>query len=279
MTLLVLALAAVSAFAQEQVTVVRRDSSRVTGRFEAWARNTNLIYVRVSQNDQQRVPLNDVLVMEVGGPAQNLPANETDAARGGEHVLVLASGEILRGRLLNIEGGEGSDTPNEPRMVSFKPSNGDERRVRMSEVRRFYSGNYPQAAVGGPAPAPAPAPTGAIRVAANQRWVSTGIVLGRGDQVQFESSGQIQLSGDGEDKAGTAGSMRGRRAPGAPLPDALAGALIGRVGNGPVFGIGNMTGPLSPPGNGGELVLGVNDDELSDNQGAFDVTVRPIRRR
>jgi hypothetical protein len=279
MTLLVLALAAVPAFAQEQVTVVRRDSSRFTGRFEAWARNTNLIYVRVSQNDQQRVPLNDVLVMEVGGPAQNLPANETDAARGGEHVLVLTSGEILRGRLLNIEGGEGSDTPNEPRVVSFKPSNGDERRVRMSEMRRFYSGNYPQAGVAAPAPAPAPAPAGAIRVAANQRWVSTGIVLGRGDQVQFESSGQIQLSGDGEDKAGTAGSMRGRRAPGAPLPDALAGALIGRVGNGPVFGIGNMTGPLSPPGNGGELVLGVNDDELSDNQGAFDVTVRLIRRR
>ena len=71
MTLLVLALVAVPAFAQEQVTVVRRDSSRFTGRFEAWARNTNLIYVRVSQNDQQRVPLNDVLVMEVGGPAQS----------------------------------------------------------------------------------------------------------------------------------------------------------------------------------------------------------------
>jgi len=277
--MVMLAALAVPAFAQEQVTVVKRDSSRISGRFEAWARNTNLIYVRVSQNDQQRVPLNDVLVMEVGGPAQNLPSNEIDAARGGDHVLVLTSGEILRGRLLNIEGGEGSDTPNEPRVVSFKPSNGNERRARMSEVRRFYSGNYPQTAVAQPAPAPGQAPPGAIRVAANQRWVSTGLVLARGAQVQFEASGEIQLSGDPEDRAVTAGSLRGRRAPGAPLPDALAGALIGRVGNGPVFAIGNMTDALAPPGNGGELVLGVNDDELGDNQGAFDVRVRVVRRR
>jgi hypothetical protein len=259
------------AVAQEQVTVVKRDNSRFSGRFEAWSRQNNQIYVRVSPNDQRRAVLDDVLLFEVGGSADNLPAAEIEAARGGEHVLVLTSGEIIRGRLLNIEGGEGSDTPNEPRAVSFKPSSGNERRTRMSDVRRMYFGNYPQA--------PAPAPSGAVRVAANQRWVSTGLVLSRGDQVQFESSGEVVLSGDPEDKAGTAGSLRGRFAPGAPLPQALAGALIGRVGNAAPFAIGNMTGPLSPPGQGGELMLGVNDDELSDNQGAFMVTVRVFRRR
>ena len=264
------------AVAQEQVTVVKRDSSRFSGRFEAWSRQNNQIYVRVSQNDQRRAFLDDVLLFEVGGSAENLPAAEIEAARGGEHVLVLTTGEIIRGRLLNIEGGEGSDTPNEPRVVSFKPSSGNERRARMSEVRRMYFGNYPQPAT---ASAATPAQSGAIRVAANQRWVSTGVVLSRGDQVQFESSGEVVLSGDAEDKAGTAGSMRGRFAPGAPLPQALAGALIGRVGNAAPFAIGNMTGPLSPPGQGGELMLGVNDDELSDNQGAFMVTVRVVRRR
>ena len=266
------------AVAQEQVTVVKRDNSRFSGRFEAWSRQNNQIYVRVSQNDQRRAFLDDVLVFEVGGPADNLPAAEIEAARGGEHVLVLTSGEIIRGRLLNIEGGEGSDTPNEPRVVSFRPSSGNERRARMSDVRRMYFGNYPQAGAAASAPAAA-APSGAVRVAANQRWVSTGLVLSRGDQVQFESSGEVVLSGDAEDKAGTAGSMRGRYAPGAPLPQALAGALIGRVGNSAPFAIGNMTGPLSPPGQGGELMLGVNDDELSDNQGAFIVTVRVLRRR
>ena len=267
------------AVAQELVTVVKRDGSRFSGRFEAWSRQNNQIYVRVTQNDQRRAFLDEVLLFEVGGSAENLPAAEIEAARGGEHVLVLTSGEIIRGRLVNIEGGEGSDTPNEARVVSFKPSSGNERRARMNEVRRMYFGNYPQAAAAAP-PASGPAtPSGAIRVAANQRWVSTGVVLARGDQVQFESSGEVVLSGDGEDKAGTAGSMRGRYAPGAPLPQALAGALIGRVGNAAPFAIGNMTGPLSPPGQGGELMLGVNDDELSDNQGAFMVTVRVLRRR
>jgi len=268
------------AVAQEQVTVVQRDSTRFSGRFEAWSRQNNQIYVRVTQNDQRKVQLGDVLLFEVGGAAENLPAAETDAARGGDHVLVLTSGEIIRGRLLNIEGGEGSDTPNEPRVVSFKPSSGNERRARMSEVRRLYFGNYPQSATSAASGSPGTsAPSGAIRVAANQRWVSTGLVLSRGDQVQFESSGEIVLSGDAEDKAGTAGSMRGRLAPGAPMPQALAGALIGRVGNSAPFAIGNMTGALTPPGQGGELVLGVNDDELGDNQGAFMVTVRVIRRR
>ena len=134
------------AVAQEQVTVVKRDSTRFSGRFEAWSRQNNQIYVRVTQNDQRKVLLGDVLLFEVGGSAENLPAAETEAARGGEHVLVLTSGEIIRGRLVNIEGGEGSDTPSEPRVVSFKPSSGNERRARMSEVRRMYFGNYPQAA-------------------------------------------------------------------------------------------------------------------------------------
>lgn len=281
LTLMLLSLVAVPALAQEQVTVVKRDSSRFTGLFEAWARNTNLIYVRVSQNDQQRVAIGDVLVMEVGGPAQNLPANETEAARGGDHVLVLTSGEILTGRLMNIEGGEGSDTPDEPRVVSFKPSNGNERRARMNEVRRFYGGNYPQATVAAPGPAPVPGepPPGTVRVAANQRWVSTGLVLARGDRVQFEASGEVQLSADGEDKAGPAGSVRGRLAAGAPVPQALAGVLIARVGNGPPAAVGNVNQPVGLPGVGGELMLSVNDDELSDNQGAFTVTVRVIRRR
>lgn len=279
-TVVLLAITVSPALAQEQVTVVNRDGGRVAGRFEAWARHTNLVYVRVSQNDQQRIPLNDVLVMEVGGGAQDLPANELDAARGGDHVLVLTSGDILRGRLTNIEGGEGSDSPNEPRMVTFKPSNGDERRVRMAEVRRFYSGNYPQTtAQAPPPPGAAPAPAGSFQVPANMRWTSTGIVLARGQQIQVQASGEVQLSADGGDKASPAGSTSGRHAQGAPVPGALAGALIGRVGNGAPFPIGDRSTPFVPPGVGGELVFSVNDDELSDNQGAFTVVVRQLGRR
>lgn len=277
MTLAVMA-SVVPALAQEQVTVVQRDSSRFSGRFEDWNRPSNRIYVRVSQNDQRIVGLGDVLLLEVNGNAQNLPVNETEAARGGDHVLVLTSGEMLVGRLGNIEGGEGSAKPDEPRMVTFTPANGPERRVRMNQVRRLYFGGYPQTTAAAPAPPESQPEAGEVRVPANQRWVPTGLVLRSGDRVQFEARGEIQLSADPEDKAGTAGSLRGRLAAGSPLPQALAGALIGRTGNGPVFPIGNQTGPLSPQGNG-ELMLGVNDDETSDNQGAFLVRVRVLRRR
>jgi hypothetical protein len=272
-----------TAAAQEQATVLKRDGSRVTGRFEALNRNTNTLYVRVSLGDQRLVPLAEAAMLEVGGGADNLPAGELDAARSGDHVLVLRAGDVMRGRLLNIEGGEGSGQEPEPRVVSFKPNDAAERRVRFSEVRRLYFGNFPESLIPRSAtPAPtapeSPVPAGAVRVPANAGWVSTNVTLTRRDRVQFTAEGQVQLSGDGEDKAGPAGSLRGRYAASAPAPSLLAGALIGRIGNGPPFAIGDQTQPLPMPGDG-VLFLAVNDDHASDNQGAFVVSMRVTRGR
>ena len=114
--------------------------------------------------------------------------------------------------------------------------------------------------------------TGAVTVNANQRWTPTGITVAKGQLVRFDSSGEVQLSTDGNDTAATAGSKMGRRLTAGPLPGQLAGALIGRVGNGTAFGIGNQTEPLSMPA-AGVLYLGVNDDNVDDNRGAFTVTV------
>lgn len=277
---LTLALSGVAA-AQEQATVLKRDGSRVSGRFEAWNRGNNLIYIRVSQADQRMIGLGDASMLEVAGNADNLPANETDAARGGDHVLVLRSGELLRGRLLNIEGGEGSGQENEPRTVSFKPNDAGERRMPFSEVRRLYFGNFPTSSAGA-TPAPGVVepemPPGSIRVPANSRWVSTNFMLRRTDRVSFTTEGQVQLSSDPEDKASSAGSLRGRFAANAPAPTLLAGALIGRIGNGAPFAIGDQTQAIPMPGEG-TLFLAVNDDEVSDNQGAFVVTMRVTRGR
>jgi hypothetical protein len=281
-----LATTAATAAAQEQATVLKRDGTRVTGRFEAWNRNNNALYIRVSLGDQRIIPLGDTAMFEVDGDARTLPANELEAARGGDHVLVLRSGEILRGRLLNIEGCQGSGKDEEPRILSFKPNDAGERRARFNEVRRFYVGNFPSAlAPTAPVPSPttpappeAPAGPGQVRVAANQRWVATGLMVRRTDQVAFTTEGQVQLSGDGEDKAGPAGSLKGRYAGGSPAPSLLAGALIARIGNGPAFAIGDQTQPLPMPGEG-QLFLAVNDDEVSDNQGSFLVTMRVTRRR
>lgn len=267
--------------AQEQATVLKRDGTRVSGRFEAWNRNNNMLYLRLSLHDQRIIPLGDSAVLEVAGGADNLPANEIEAARGSDHVLVLRTGEILRGRLLNIEGGEGSDNADIGRILSFKPNDSPERRAKFAEVRRVYFGNFPAALAAAPA-APAPAdpalPAGAVRVAANAGWVSTGFTLQRVDRVQFTTEGEVRLSADPDDKASPAGSLRGRYAPGAPAPSLLAGALIGRIGNGPPFAIGNQTAFLPMPA-AGELFLAVNDDQVSDNEGAFVVTLRVTRGR
>ena len=59
----------------------------------------------------------------------------------------------------------------------------------------------------------------------------------------------------------------------AAIRQVLAGALIGRVGSGTMFGIGNQTVPLPMPGDG-RLFLAVNDDSPQDNQGQFRVQVR-----
>lgn len=270
------------AVAQEQATVLKRDGTRVSGRFEAWNRNTNTFYLRPSLADQRIIPFGDVLVIEVDGNADNLPATEQEAARGGDHILIMKSGEVLRGRLSNIEGGEGSGKDNEPRLLTFNPAGGAERRVPFRDVRRLYLGNFPvntaQTPPGGNTAAEAPTPDGAVRVAGNTAWTSAGVVVRRGDRVQFSSTGQVQLSADPEDKASPAGSLKGRFTPNGPAPTLLTGALIGRIDNGPPFAIGDQTQPLPVPA-AGQLFLGVNDDHVNDNQGAFTVTVQVLRGR
>jgi hypothetical protein len=103
------------------------------------------------------------------------------------------------------------------------------------------------------------------------RWTDTGFSVNAGDVIVINTSGSVQLSDDAADTAGAAGSRAGRRAAEAPLPDAFAGALIGRIGDSAAFGIGNQTVIRAPAS--GVLYLGVNDDFLGDNAGRFRVAL------
>jgi hypothetical protein len=269
------------AVAQEQVTVVRKSGERVDGRFEAWNRERDAVYVRVSLGDQRIIPMADIARIEVGGGGAT--AGTAGSTAAGPHVLVTRGGERFSGRLANIEGGEGSGQEGQPRIVTFQTSAG-ERRVPMSDVAVLQFGaatGSGGSATDGPAQLPEmDAPAGTIRVAANNRWTPTPLRVRQGDRVQFDARGQIQLSTNSQDVAGTAGSTSGRKPGyGAPTPQFPAGALIGRVGeNGQPFAIGDQTGPL-PMNGDGILYLGINDDEVGDNRGEFVVAARVVGRR
>jgi hypothetical protein len=110
-----------------------------------------------------------------------------------------------------------------------------------------------------------------ISVPSTQQWTPTGIRVNQGDRLTFQSSGEIQISAGANNRASVAGSLSGRFVQNAPIPNALAGALIGRIDSGEPFGIGNQTSIIAPAS--GMLYLGINDDTLNDNSGQFTVAL------
>jgi hypothetical protein len=267
------------ASAQDRATVQMRDGSKFEGRIEEMT--TNELFVRVSQHDQKRVPVSSVALIDRVGGASGLPETEVREAAGSQHVLLLSNGNSLKGQLVAIRGGEGSANENQPRTYVFR-ADGREQSFPPDQVSRIYLGQYPFAATAG-AHDVAGATTGleagndvpgAVRVSAAGGWVSTGMRVRRGELISFNTTGQVQLSSNAADRARAAGTAR--TAPGAPLANANAGALIGRVGNSPAFGIGDQSSVPMPVD--GILYLAVNDDERSDNAGEFVVSLGRIRR-
>ncbi len=254
-----------------------RNGDKVAGQLEDV--ENGLVYVRVSLHDQRRLPIGDVALIDLVGGASGLPETELNEARGASHVVVLRDGSSVKGQFIDVRGGEEGAAPNENHALHFRTASGEERRITLDNVGRIYLGNYPGAATTTTTPTSSdPVPAGATRVPANQTWVATPLKVRRGDMVTFNVTGQIQLSQDGEDVAIAAGSLRQRKAPGSPLPANLAGALIAKVGNSAPFPIGNTTSPVTMPADG-QLYLGINDDEVSDNRGEFIVTTQRTTRR
>ncbi len=116
-------------------------------------------------------------------------------------------------------------------------------------------------------------------VAGTSRGVDTALDVRVGDQIVFTATGKIiagrrlgEVGPEGGRSSGF-GAIVGTR----PLPSAGPGALIGyiRLANGQntqAFLIGSQS-TLSAPADG-RLYLAINDDDYSDNGGAFKVTVK-----
>jgi hypothetical protein len=267
--------------AQDRATVQMRDGSKFEGRIEELTANGEL-FVRVSQNDQRRVPVSSVALIDKVGGASGLPETETREASGAQHLLLLSNGTAMKGQLVAIRGGEGSANGEQARSYVFRSSEGREQTFGPEQVARIYLGTYPFAAGAGSTTAAAATAgltagndtPGAIRVSASGGWVNTGMRVKKGEFISFNTSGEVQLSSNPSDRARAPGTNR--MAPGAPMPTTNAGALIGRVGNSQPFGIGDQASVPMPFD--GVLFLAVNDDERADNAGEFVVSLTRQRR-
>ena len=261
---------------RHNATVLLRNGDRITGLLEDVG--SGHVWVRVNLGDQRKIPMCEIALIDFVGAGRGLPETELRAARGPQHVTVLRNGSSWTGQFIDISGGEKDARPDEKYAMTFRLTNGEERRATLDEVGRIYLGNFPGAAP--PIASEGPedvVPAGGIRVPGNTAWVATPLRVRKGEQIRFEADGRVQLSDNPEDVAVSAGSLQQRRAPGAPIPDVFAGALIARVGNSAPFPVGNAA-TLPMPADG-VLHLGINDDQVADNQGAFVVRLQRAARR
>jgi hypothetical protein len=250
--------------AQENATLVMRSGEKVSGQLV----DMGGVGFTVRVNGQERqIATNDVAVIDFGGNG-DVSAEDWAKVSSGQGVL-LKNGQSVEGQLYDIGG-------TTPLRITLKTSSGD-RQFSSSEIGRIVLAR-PSSAVATSGSATAGIPEGqGIAVPANQQWTATGITVRRGEVLTFATSGEVRLSTDSSDVAGAAGARSQRLAAGAPLPQNFAGALIARVGNGAPFPVGDQTRVTMPAA--GQLFLGINDDNVGDNQGGFRVNVQRSARR
>ncbi len=264
-TFLALSLVALAATgiaqAQENATLILKSGERISGQLEDMGGVG--FTIKVNGVDRQ-IPTNDVAVIDFG--AADMTSEDWSKISSGQQVAWLKNGQMVEGSLYDIGGSQ-------PLRITFKTASGD-RDISSSEISRIVlarPNNVNPVATSGSTASPSGS---AITVSGRQQWTPTGIYVQRGQVVTLQSSGEIQLSGDANDISTVDGARTQRYVSRSPLPRTLAGALIGRIGNGRPFGIGSQTSLTMPAA--GQLFLGVNDDSLNDNQGEFHVQVQTV---
>jgi len=249
-----------SAVAQESAVIVLRSGERVNA--SVVDLNAQGFHVRVNGTDRFIQPAEIAAISFAG----DLGDNDWNLLQEGNAVLVLRNGQTVVGELYDIGG-------TTPLRITMRVA-GQDRDIPSNQVARIMWVRPSNAAV------PSTAATGGgpgVIVPGNQQWVSSNITVRRGEVVTFQSTGEVRLSADPNDVAAVTGARSQRTAAGSPLPQNFAGALIGRIGNGAPFAIGDQTSITMPAS--GVLWLGINDDVVTDNAGQFNVVITRRSRR
>jgi hypothetical protein len=246
-----------TAAAQENATFTLKSGERQSGQLM----DLGGVGFTVKIGDQERrIPANDLAVIDFtgGGTSQS----DWDRLSSGQFA-VLKDGQIVTGQLTDIGGSS-------PLRLSFSV-NGANRDIQSNAVARIVLARPNDVpATSTPSTGGATGTTSGIMVPARQRWTATGLTVRRGETLTVSATGEIRFAANADSKASANGS--GERAPDNPLPNATTGALIGRVGDGQAFAVGSQTSFQAPAA--GQLFLGVNDTNLDDNDGSFQVQVQ-----
>lgn len=117
-----------------------------------------------------------------------------------------------------------------------------------------------------------------IQVPAGQAWTATGVTLRPGQAVRIEAEGLIEASHAGDTRTFYHQvPPEGRTEFLGHLPQRYLPALmlIGRIGNGQVVPVGSFVQslPANTAYGTGELFLGINDENVADNSGAWTVRI------
>jgi hypothetical protein len=267
-----LALLAIPSFSRAQERAILTLRSGETIRGELMDLSGVGFTVKVNGTDRQ-IPANDVAVIDFG--AGTMRDADWEKVPRGRQMVMLKNGENVFGQLVDIGGSS-------PLRMTIKTRSGD-RDISSNEIARVILARPSNVPAGSdsanpPNSALAPATGSGLLVSPKQAWTATGISVKKDELLSFNANGEIQLSADANDVATPFGSKSGRKAARSPLPNVLAGALIGRIGNaGQPFAIGSGVTIKMPAE--GYLFLGVNDDGFADNVGEFRVDIGRRARR
>jgi len=218
----------------------------------------------IRQNGQERnIPPSEVAQIDFAGDGRS------PAGVGGQPRIALRNGQTVDGRLMDIGGTQPKilyvDTPSGQRQF-----NSDEVALVVLNPTGAAAAAASNNRAAGTAGTLGRRQTTTFTIPANQQWTETDVNVRDGDTLELRVAGEIAYAPNV--KVSAAGAPR--RTPGGPevpMPNAPAGALIGRVDNGQPFLIGRNTSVRMPAN--GTLFLGINDDVVNDNSGNYRVII------
>jgi hypothetical protein len=300
LTALGLATGAASQTTTGRATFVLTDGERISGdvTFDPDTR-TNMRadrreFTLAVDGTRKRIAFDRVVLIEF--TSERPPADELEAVPIDGHLLSMRDGELRRGRLVDLIGGD---------TVRWEREQGGRIDVPLADVSRvFLQGNRartmydvrgrapgdadaagrigspsPRSASAGVAEGPSPSHARMTRVATlvvrgALPWTDSRINVRRGDVLVFEASGRVFFLGEKEASATPEGNPAhyDQRF---PIPETSAGALIGKIGaGGDPFVVTATPGMEVVMPATGRLFLGINDHEFADNTGGFHVRIK-----